>query len=280
MADKVLNVYSGRDAPELAPLYKLFEGLTGTTVNVKKIYHLNAPPRVLAERDDPQADLFVTNSQVAVEALRHQGVFEPYQAEVARGFDSWLRAPDYSWLSITAWPRSVMVNRQALPDPKDWPTSIEELTEQRFHGKFAIATVNEETTVSQVSSIRLARGDAYAYGLVKRPHDRRTQRCEAPRSRPRLRRLYPWRRDPDPAGPDVRRDAGQPEGRPRHGPTARPDPEDRRPDGSSHGPPRRDQGLARRPRLRPATGLRPPGLTLPRALLGNGASQWPLARAT
>jgi ABC-type Fe3+ transport system substrate-binding protein len=61
-----------------------------------------------------------------------------------------------------------MVNRQVLPDPKDWPTSIEDFADPRFKGKFAIATVNEETTVSQVSSIRLAKGDAYAYGLVKR----------------------------------------------------------------------------------------------------------------
>ncbi|TME35785.1 MAG: hypothetical protein E6I57_15555, partial [Chloroflexi bacterium] len=120
MTDKALTIYSGRLRPDLTPIYKLFEGLTGIKASVEMIYHLDVEQRIKAERADPQGDLLLTNSQVAVEAVRESGVFEPYQAEVARGYDSWLRAPDYAWLSFTAWPRSAMVNRQILPDPKTW----------------------------------------------------------------------------------------------------------------------------------------------------------------
>ena len=103
MRDATLRVYSGRNRPDLTPIYRLFEGLTDVKVEVEMIYHLDVEKRLLDEREDPRADVVVTNSQVAVEAVRGTGIFDPYRAEVARGYDEWLRAPDYAWLSFTAW---------------------------------------------------------------------------------------------------------------------------------------------------------------------------------
>jgi len=168
MPGGVLRVYSGRNRPDLTPIYRLFEGLTGVKVEVEMIYHLDVEQRLLRERDDPRADVLVTNSQVAVEAVRETGIFEPYAAAVARGYEDWLRAPDYSWLSFTAWPRSAMINRHELPDPATWPRKLEDLADPRLGGKVAIATTNEETTVSQWSSIRAAKGDEHAWRLLDR----------------------------------------------------------------------------------------------------------------
>ena len=168
MSNPTLRVYSGRNRPDLTPIYRLFEALTDTKVEVEMIYHLDVERRLIDERDDPRADVLVTNSQVAVEAVRDTGIFEPYRAEVARGYDEWLRAPDFSWLSFTAWPRTAMINRRVLPDPATWPRSLEDLAAERFRGKISMATTNEETTVSQISSVRAAKGDAYAWNLVDR----------------------------------------------------------------------------------------------------------------
>jgi iron(III) transport system substrate-binding protein len=165
---QTLRVYSGRNRPDLTPIYRLFEGLTDTKVEVEMIYHLDVERRLLEERDDPRADVLVTNSQVAVEAVRDTGIFEPYRAEVARGYDEWLRAPDYSWLSFTAWPRTAMINRRVLPDAASWPRNLEELATDRFRGKISLATTNEETTVSQISAIRAAKGDVYTWSLIDR----------------------------------------------------------------------------------------------------------------
>ncbi len=168
MAATALRVYSGRNRPDLTAIYRLFEGLNDTKVELEMIYHLDVERRLIEERNDPRADVLVTNSQVAVEAVRATGIFEPYPAEVARGYDEWLRAPDYAWLSFTAWPRSAMINRRVLPDQASWPRSLEELATDRFRGKIGVATTNEETTVSQISSIRAAKGDEYAWGLIDR----------------------------------------------------------------------------------------------------------------
>lgn len=168
MSDRQLRIYSGRNRPDLTPFYRIFEGLTGIAVSVEKVYHLDVEDRIVAERSDPQADLLVTNSQVAVEAVRAAGIFDPYRPEVARGYDAWLRAPDYAWLSFTAWPRSAMVNRSVLRDETSWPTRFEDLAEPALRGKASIATVNEETTVSQFSAMRALRGDDRTWELVDR----------------------------------------------------------------------------------------------------------------
>jgi iron(III) transport system substrate-binding protein len=168
MARAALRIYSGRNRPDLTPIYRLFEGLTDTKVEVEMIYHLDVERRLIDERDDPRADVLITNSQVAVETVRGKGIFEPYRAEVALGYDDWLRASDFSWLSFTAWPRTAMINRRVLPDPASWPRSLEELLAERFRGKISMATTNEETTVSQISSIRAAKGDLYAWSLIDR----------------------------------------------------------------------------------------------------------------
>ena len=168
MADRTLRVYSGRNRPDLTPIYRLFEGYTDTKVEVEMIYHLDVERRLQAERDDPRADVLVTNSQVAVEAVRESGIFAPYRAAVAEGYDEWLRAPDYSWLSFTAWPRTAMINPRVLPDESAWPRTLEGLADERLRGKISMATTNEETTVSQWSAIRAAKGDEYAWRLLDR----------------------------------------------------------------------------------------------------------------
>ena len=168
MPDRTLRVYSGRNRPDLTPIYRLFEGFTGIRCEVEMIYHLDVERRLLDERSEPRADVLVTNSQVAVEEVRGAGIFEPYRAEVARSYDEWLRAPDYAWLSFTAWPRTAMINRTVLPDPSTWPRRLEDLADPKLRGVISMATVNEETTVSQVSAIRVAKGDEYAWRLVDR----------------------------------------------------------------------------------------------------------------
>lgn len=162
-----LVIYSGRNRPDLGPIYELYRQLTGTTVRVEKVYHHDVGRRVTAERGEPGADLLLTNSQLAMEAIRDEGVFEPYAAPVAERSAPWLRAPDFSWLSFSAWPRVVMVNRATLGDDSGgWPTRLEDLTQPRFRDSLACASLVEMTTVAQFAALRVARGDAYVVGLI------------------------------------------------------------------------------------------------------------------
>jgi iron(III) transport system substrate-binding protein len=161
-----LTIYSGRNRPDLTPVYMLFERLTGIETKVEKVYHHDAERRLMTERADPHADLLLTNSQLAVEVARPSGIFEPYEAAVAKAYPVWLRAPDFSWLSFTAWPRAAMVNRSVLPETGTWPARLEDLTERRFKDQIAHAALVETTTVAQFAAMRVAKGDAYTTGLI------------------------------------------------------------------------------------------------------------------
>jgi len=168
MADPSLHVYLARDQPDLGPVFRLFEGLTGVVVTVGKIFHLDTIPRVLAERADPLADLLIMYTQVAFEAAGHLGLFDPYVAPIARDGEPWLHASDYSWLSFNAWPRIALINRQVLPDPADWPSGVEVLAEPRFRDLTAIAGIFAEAPVAQVSAMRAVKGDDWTFALVDR----------------------------------------------------------------------------------------------------------------
>ncbi len=166
MPDRELVIYSGRNRPELAPVYDLYRQLTGVEVLVEKVYHHDVGARVVAERREPRADLLLTNSQLAVEAVRGADVFEAYPAPVAQRYAPWLRAPDYAWLSFTAWPRVVMVNRRVLPDSTAWPRRLEDLLEARFRDALACASLVEMTTVAHFAALAVSRGPAWLDGFV------------------------------------------------------------------------------------------------------------------
>jgi iron(III) transport system substrate-binding protein len=161
-----VQIYSGRNRPDLTPVYSLFERLTGIRAIVEKVHHHDVERRIGDERSDPQADLLLTNSQLAVELARDAGIFEPYAPSVARAYPEWLRAPDFAWLSFTAWPRAAMVNRTVLPDSSSWPVRLEDLTEPRFRDAVACAALVEMTTVAQFAALRVVQGDAWTSRLI------------------------------------------------------------------------------------------------------------------
>ncbi len=166
---KSLKIYSGRNRPDLAPVYRLFEELTDTTTEVEQVYHWDVESRVVEERSDAQADILLTNSQLALQLIQDAYVFESYKAPVAREYAEWLRAPDYAWLSFTAWPRVAMINRRVLgDDSSQWPSRLEDFARPELKGQLGCASMIEATTIAQFAAIRIARGDAYAEDLLAR----------------------------------------------------------------------------------------------------------------
>src|SRR5207245_3739588 len=100
------------------------------------------------------------------ERSRGSGTCDPYASPVAKAYPEWLRAPDFAWLSFTAWPRAAMVNRAVLPENATWPVRLEDLTDTRFRDAVACAALVEMTTVAQFAALRVVKGDAYATRLI------------------------------------------------------------------------------------------------------------------
>src|SRR5436190_1790758 len=169
---KVLKILSGRNRPDLTPVYMMWEQLTGMRVDLTKLSHLDTMEKLIEQKSDPQYDLMVTNTMAEPEIARASGIFEPYRARVATQYADWLRAPDYSWMAITAWPRTAMVNWAVLGrDPAKWPKRFEDLADPRFKDKVVMSSIQESIVTSYFAAMRIAKGDEYTTKLIDRVFD-------------------------------------------------------------------------------------------------------------
>ncbi len=166
---KVLKILSGRNRPDLTPVYKMWEQLTGMKVDLTKISHLDAMELLIKHKSDPQFDLMITNTMVEPEIARPEGIFEPYKASVAQSYESWLRAPDYGWMAISAWPRTAMVNWATMGrDASKWPRKFEDLAAPEFKDKVALSSIQESIVTSYFSAMRSAKGDDWTGKTIDR----------------------------------------------------------------------------------------------------------------
>jgi iron(III) transport system substrate-binding protein len=169
---KVLKILSGRNRPDLTPVYKMWEQLTGMRVDLTKLSHLDAMEKLVEQKNDPQYDMMVTNTMAEPEVVRPSGVFEPYRAKVATQYADWLRAPDYGWMAISAWPRTAMVNWATMGrDQSKWPKRIEDLADPRFKDKVLMSSIQESIVTSYFTAMRIAKGDEYTGKLIDRLFD-------------------------------------------------------------------------------------------------------------
>lgn len=159
---KVLKIYSARKTPDITPVFTMWEQLTGMRIDYTFVPKFALTKQILAERNDPQADVIVTNSMAEAELMRPSGVFDPHRSPVAQRYPDWLRAPDYSWLSFSGWPRSAMVNWATLGrDPAKWPKKLEDLAEPEFRDKVVVASMSEAMLICYVAALRIAKGDEW-----------------------------------------------------------------------------------------------------------------------
>jgi iron(III) transport system substrate-binding protein len=162
-----LRIYSGRNRPNLQPIYAMYEELTGHRVEMTHIQSEDVYDRIVAEKNDPQADLLVTNTQVMPELVRQTGVFEPYRAPVAVDYDPDLRAEDFSWLSFTVWPRTAMVNWRILGrDGSRWPIGIEDFLAPELAKATLCSSAGETMMTSYFAALRVTKGDDWVDRLV------------------------------------------------------------------------------------------------------------------
>ena len=169
---KVLKILSGRNRPDLTPVYKMWEQLTGMSVDLTKLSHLDAMEKLIEQKADPQYDMMVTNTMAEPEIARASGIFEPYRAKVATEYADWLRAPDYTWVAITAWPRTAMVNWATMGrDQSKWPKRMEDLADPRFKDRVVMSSIQESIVTSYFAAMRISKGDEYTGKLIDRLFD-------------------------------------------------------------------------------------------------------------
>jgi iron(III) transport system substrate-binding protein len=95
--------------------------------------------RLRQESSRPRCDVFWNNEVLHTILLEREGLLAHYpvveQADVRGGFCS----SAGFWTGIAARPRILLINTELLPDPDEWPASVEELADKKWAQRVAFA---------------------------------------------------------------------------------------------------------------------------------------------
>jgi iron(III) transport system substrate-binding protein len=159
-------VYVSHDQIFSEPILKDFERDTG--IKVKAVYDTEETKsagvmnRLIAEKTNPQADVYWANEPIRAELLRRQDVSTPYRSPSAEGIAEQFRNAERYWTGFSARARILIVDRSL----KERPLSIRAYTDPRFNAKAVIANPLFGTTTAHMAALFTVWGDDRAKAFL------------------------------------------------------------------------------------------------------------------
>ncbi len=161
-SSRTVVVYVSEDQVFSEPILKDFERETGITVksvfDTEESKSTGVMNRLIAEKDNPQADVYWANEPVRADALKQRGVSAPYVSPSAEGIADQFKDPDHYWTGFSARARLLLVNARSTIKP----ASVMAYTEPSTKGRTAIANPLFGTTTAYVAALFTLWGDEQA----------------------------------------------------------------------------------------------------------------------
>jgi len=167
-AKREVVVYVSEDQVFSQPVLDRFERETG--IHVRAVYDTEEAKstgvmnRLLAEKDNPQADLYWANEPIRAEVLKQRGVAETYHSPAAEGIPAMFRDPDGYWTGFSARLRVLVVNASVSTPPH----SVLDLADPAWRGKVVLANPLFGTTTSHVAALFVKLGDPAGRSFLDR----------------------------------------------------------------------------------------------------------------
>ena len=109
--------------------------------------------RLLAERDNPQADVFWSSEVFHTIKLAEEGVLEKYVSPATAGWPASFRGPGHRWYGFAARARVIVYAPDRVPQGLP-PATWMELTDRRFRGRIVIADPRFGTTGGHLGAMK------------------------------------------------------------------------------------------------------------------------------
>ncbi len=168
LSQKIVVVYVSEDQVFSEPVLKDFEKETGITV--KAVYDTEESKstgsmnRLIAEKNNPQADVYWANEPIRAEVLKQRGIAAPYASLEARDIPSVFKDPEGYWTGFSARARDFVVNDRV----KEKPKTILAYIDPRWKGKSVIANPLFGTTTSEIAALFTIWGDERAKAFMEK----------------------------------------------------------------------------------------------------------------
>ncbi|MCK5856322.1 MAG: extracellular solute-binding protein [Bacteroidales bacterium] len=166
---EVVVVYTSVDQVFSEPILKDFEQETG--IKVKAVYDAEETKstgvlnRLIAEKDNPQCDVFWSGDPVRTIILQNKGITAAYHSPIADGISEVYRDKDYHWIGFSARARVLLYNKKLI-DESEVPQGIFDLTNDKYRGRFGIANPLFGTTTFHMAALFTVLGDEKAKQLL------------------------------------------------------------------------------------------------------------------
>ena len=154
----VVVVYVSEDQVFSEPILKGFESETG--IRVKAVYDTEETKstgvmnRLIAEKNNPQADVYWANEPVRAIVLKQKGISEKYLSPSAEGIPAKFKDPQGYWTGFSARARVLVVSPE-----EETPSSVLAYTDERWRNRGVVANPLFGTTTSWVSALFTIWGD-------------------------------------------------------------------------------------------------------------------------
>ena len=165
---EIVNIYVSEDMPFSKPVLEEFERQSGIKVNAlydsEESKSSGVVNRLIAEKNNPQADLYWANEPIRAEVLRKKGVLTPYKSPNIATIDKNFIQKDYYWSGFSARVRLFIVKKGL----KNRPKSIFDYANKKFKSKAVIANPLFGTTTAHIASLFVKLGDKEAKEFLEK----------------------------------------------------------------------------------------------------------------
>lgn len=159
-------VYVSEDQVFSEPILKDFERDTGITVksvfDTEEAKSTGVMNRLIAEKENPQADVYWANEPVRADVLKQRGVSTPYLSPSADGIAEQFKDPDRHWTGFSARARLLLVNAKSTLKP----ATVMAYVDSSARGRAAIANPLFGTTTAYIAALFTVWGDDRARNFM------------------------------------------------------------------------------------------------------------------
>jgi iron(III) transport system substrate-binding protein len=154
--------YVSEDQVFSEPILEDFERETGIEVmavyDTEETKSTGVMNRLIAEKNNPHADVYWANEPIRAEVLKQRGIAAPYLSPNAKDISPAFKDPEGYWTGFSARARVLIVHKRLT----DKPASILAYTDPRWKGRGVIANPLFGTTTAHVAAFFLAWGEERA----------------------------------------------------------------------------------------------------------------------
>ncbi len=154
--EKNVVLYSASDREFVAPILDAFErSNSGTEIarqfDVEASKTLGLVTRIEREKERTRCDVFWNNEIIHTIRLQKQGLLASRRWKVPDTWPKGFKAKDGTWIAFAARARVLLVNKDKLPDPANWPKSVLELADKKWHHRCGLAYPIYGTTATHMA---------------------------------------------------------------------------------------------------------------------------------